>query len=324
MAAIAKLDGVERRALAVCPDDGITIEQLREQLRGATAAPIVAPPDTVMLDPAMVNLAAVVERVADSTVPILVLGEIGVGKQLIAEALHRRSRRRERPFVKIGCAHLTESELDAAIAAAGDGTLYLYEVGALSLHLQVALLRLLDRGKITARVVAGSHRDLDADERAGTFRADLLFRIGGFSLTVPPLRDRPTEILPLAEHFLRLASGDRAPPPLSNDAKEALSVYGWPGNVRELKSAIERALVLASGEITTRELPERVTAAQPAPASRDVRGQLAAIERAAIVTALQKENNNQTRAAQRLGLSRRAFIYKLEKYGLKAPPPRGR
>lgn len=323
LAAIAKLEGVERRALAVCPEDGITIEQLREQLRGETV-PAAPPPETVSLDPAMANLSALVERVADSMVTILVLGEIGVGKQLIAEALHRRSLRRDQPFVKVNCEQLTETELLGAFAAADRGTLFFYEIGALSIHLQIKLLRLLERGPIAARVVAGSHRDLDADVRAGTFRADLLFRIGGFSMTVPPLRDRPTEILPLAEHFLRVASADRVPPPLSSDAKEALTVYGWPGNVRELKSAVERALVLATDEITTAELPERMFAAQPSPASRDVRGQLAAIERAAIVTALQKENNNQTKAAQRLGLSRRAFIYKLEKYGLKTPPPRGR
>jgi DNA-binding NtrC family response regulator len=177
-------------------------------------------------------------------------------------------------------------------------------------------------------VVAATHRDLEGEVRAGRFRQDLMYRIGGFTLVVPPLRDRGLEIIPLAEHFARLAAGEqgRPAPTLAGDAREALQSYGWPGNVRELKNAVERALVLCGDQITSADLPEklrdagqRVRAVAPA---ADMRGHLAEVERAAIVTALEAEEQNQTRAARRLGLSRRALIYKMEKYGLKPPPQR--
>jgi DNA-binding NtrC family response regulator len=162
--------------------------------------------------------------------------------------------------------------------------------------------------------------------RAGRFRQDLLFRIGGFTLVVPPLRDRAQEILPLAEHFARLTAHEqgRTVPTLSEDARDALSGYTWPGNVRELKNAIERALVLCGDQVTAHDLPEKLRDAaqrvRPVTPAADMRGHLAEIERAAIVTALDAEGGNQTRAARRLGLSRRALIYKMEKYGLKPPP----
>ena len=208
------------------------------------------------------------------------------------------------------------------------------------LALQAKLLRVLERKVITrvggtsevatdARLIAATHRNLDADVRAGRFRQDLLFRIGGFTIAVPPLRDRPAEILPLAEHFVRTAAGEQArvPPALSADARDALVGYAWPGNVRELRNALERALVLATDTITAADLPERLHDAShrirpPTPTGADVRGQLAEVERAAIVAALEADSGNQTRAARRLGLSRRALIYKMEKYGLKPPPSR--
>jgi DNA-binding NtrC family response regulator len=207
------------------------------------------------------------------------------------------------------------------------------------LPLQAKLLRVLERKVITrvggttevatdARLIAATHRDLDADVRSGRFRQDLLFRIGGFTIAVPPLRDRQAEILPLAEHFARITAAEqgRPAPTIAEDARDALSAYGWPGNVRELKNAIERALVLCGEQITLADLPEklrdegqRVRAVAPA---ADMRGHLAEVERAAIVAALEAEDQNQTRAARRLGLSRRALIYKMEKYGLKPPPSR--
>jgi DNA-binding NtrC family response regulator len=205
------------------------------------------------------------------------------------------------------------------------------------LSLQAKLLRVLERKVITrvggtaeiaadARVIAATHRDLEADVRAGRFRQDLLFRIAGFTLVVPPLRDRPSEIVPLAERFVELAAAEqnRTAPALSEDAKQALGSYAWPGNVRELKNAIERALVLCGDEITCADLPDKLGEAaqrvRPFTRTSDMRGQLADVERAAIVSALEAEGDNQTRAARRLGLSRRALIYKMEKYGLKEPP----
>jgi DNA-binding NtrC family response regulator len=143
---------------------------------------------------------------------------------------------------------------------------------------------------------------------------------------VPPLRDRSAEIMPLAEHFARTAAGEqgRGTPQLSEGAREALVAYAWPGNVRELRNAIERALVLCGEVIEPADLPEKLRDAgqrvRPVAASSDMRGHLAEVERAAIVAALEAEDQNQTRAARRLGLSRRALIYKMEKYGLKPPP----
>jgi two-component system response regulator AtoC len=351
-------------ATALCPDDGTTVESLigvlRAGLRTGRVPRAPAPKGTpIVLDPAMQRVYTLVQRIADTSMTVLILGETGVGKELVCEAIHQRSSRRDRPLIKLNCAALPESLLESELfgyergaftgadkrkvgffEAADGGTLFLDEIGDMPLPLQAKLLRVLERKVITrvggtsevatdARLIAATHRNLDADVRAGRFRQDLLFRIGGFTIAVPPLRDRPSEIIPLAEHFVRTAAAEQAriPPSLSDDAREALAGYDWPGNVRELRNALERALVLASDMITAADLPERLHDAShrvrpPVATGADVRGQLAEVERAAIVAALEAESGNQTRAARRLGLSRRALIYKMEKYGLKPPPQR--
>ena len=351
-------------ATALCPDDGTTVETLMGVLRsglrtGRMPRAAVAKGTPIVLDPAMQRVYTLVQRIADTSMTVLILGETGVGKELVCEAIHLQSSRRERPLIKLNCAALPESLLESELfgyergaftgadkrkvgffEAADGGTLFLDEIGDMPLALQAKLLRVLERKVITrvggttevatdARLIAATHRNLDVDVRAGRFRQDLLFRIGGFTIAVPPLRDRPAEILPLAEHFARTAAAEQArvPPTLSEDAREALAGYAWPGNVRELCNALERALVLATDTITAADLPERVHDAShrvrpPAPSGADVRGQLAEVERAAIVAALEADSGNQTRAARRLGLSRRALIYKMEKYGLKPPPAR--
>jgi len=351
-------------ATALCPDDGTTVETLigvlRSGLRTGRMPRAPVPKGTpIVLDPAMQRVYSLVQRIADTSMTVLILGETGVGKELVCEAIHLQSSRRERPLIKLNCAALPESLLESELfgyergaftgadkrkvgffEAADGGTLFLDEIGDMPLALQAKLLRVLERKVITrvggttevatdARLIAATHRNLDADVRAGRFRQDLLFRIGGFTIAVPPLRDRPAEILPLAEHFARTAAAEQArvPPTLSDDAREALAGYAWPGNVRELRNALERALVLATDTITAADLPERVHDAAhrvrpAAPSGADVRGQLAEVERAAIVAALEADSGNQTRAARRLGLSRRALIYKMEKYGLKPPPAR--
>jgi two-component system response regulator AtoC len=351
-------------ATALCPDDGTTVETLigvlRAGLRTGRVPRAPAPKGTpVVFDPAMQRVYTLVERIADTSMTVLILGETGVGKELVCEAIHQRSSRRDRPLIKLNCAALPESLLESELfgyergaftgadkrkvgffEAADGGTLFLDEIGDMPLPLQAKLLRVLERKVITrvggtsevatdARLIAATHRNLDGDVRAGRFRQDLLFRIGGFTIAVPPLRDRPSEIIPLAEHFVRTAAAEQArvPPALSDDARDALAGYDWPGNVRELRNALERALVLASDAITAADLPERLHDAShrvrpPVATGADVRGQLAEVERAAIVAALDAESGNQTRAARRLGLSRRALIYKMEKYGLKPPPNR--
>jgi DNA-binding NtrC family response regulator/pSer/pThr/pTyr-binding forkhead associated (FHA) protein len=352
-------------ATALCPDDGTTVETLisvlRAGLRTGRVPRAPAPKGIpIVLDPAMQRVYTLVQRIADTSMTVLILGETGVGKELVCEAIHQQSSRRDRPLIKLNCAALPESLLESELfgyergaftgadkrkvgffEAADGGTLFLDEIGDMPLALQAKLLRVLERKVITrvggtaevatdARLIAATHRNLDTDVRIGRFRQDLLFRIGGFTVAVPPLRDRPTEILPLAEHFVRTAAAEQArvPPALSADAREALAGYAWPGNVRELRNAVERALILATDIITAADLPERIHDAshrvRPAqPSGADVRGQLAEVERAAIVAALEADSGNQTRAARRLGLSRRALIYKMEKYGLKPPPNRG-
>ncbi|HMG57122.1 MAG TPA: sigma 54-interacting transcriptional regulator [Kofleriaceae bacterium] len=351
-------------ATGLCPDDGTTVETLigvlRAGLRTGRVPRAPTPKDRpVVFDPAMQRVYTLVERIADTSMTVLILGETGVGKELVCEAIHLRSSRRERPLIKLNCAALPESLLESELfgyergaftgadkrkvgffEAADGGTLFLDEIGDMPLPLQAKLLRVLERKVITrvggtsevatdARLIAATHRNLDTDVRAGRFRQDLLFRIGGFTIAVPPLRDRPSEIIPLAEHFVRAAAAEQAriPPALSDDARDSLAGYDWPGNVRELRNALERALVLATDTITAADLPERLHDAShrvrpPVATGADVRGQLAEVERAAIVAALDAETGNQTRAARRLGLSRRALIYKMEKYGLKPPPQR--
>ncbi|MBV8756238.1 MAG: sigma-54-dependent Fis family transcriptional regulator [Deltaproteobacteria bacterium] len=357
-----------RVASALCPDDGTSVEllisQLRASLRGnkpARAAAAAAEPpssEPVVLDAAMRRVYSLVERIADTPMTVLILGETGAGKEGVAEAIHKKSSRSAKPLIKLNCAALPETLLESELfgyergaftgaerrkvgffEAADGGTLFLDEIGEMPLALQAKLLRVLERKVITrvggtteistdARLVAATHRDLEAEVRAGRFRQDLLFRIGGFTLVVPPLRDRTSEIIPLAEHFARATAAEqgRPAPVFTDDARDALLGYAWPGNVRELKNAVERALILCGDRITAADLPEKLRDAgqrvRPVTPAADMRGHLAEVERAAIVAALDAEDQNQTRAARRLGVSRRALIYKMEKYGLKPPPSR--
>ncbi|HUJ57364.1 MAG TPA: sigma 54-interacting transcriptional regulator [Kofleriaceae bacterium] len=363
----ARAAGVEARATsALCPEDGTTVESLIGHVRAAlrtgrspSAGAEAHDSEPVVLDPAMRRVYSLVERIADTPMTVLILGETGVGKELVAEAIHRRSGRRDKPLIKLNCAALPETLLESELfgyergaftgaerrkvgffEAADGGTLFLDEIGEMPLALQAKLLRVLERKVITrvggttevatdTRLIAATHRDLEAEVRAGRFRQDLLFRIGGFTLVVPPLRDRPTEVVALAERFARETAAEqgRAAPSIAEDAREALVGYAWPGNVRELKNAVERALVLCGEVITAADLPDKLRDAgqrvRPVAPAADMRGHLAEVERAAIVAALEAESHNQTRAARRLGLSRRALIYKMEKYGLKPPPARG-
>jgi two-component system response regulator AtoC len=351
-------------AVAVAPEDGTTVESLIGHLRAGMrsgrsperASPPADPGVPIVIDSTMQRVYTLVDRIASSHMTVLVLGETGVGKELVAEAIHRRSSRKDKPLIKLNCAALPETLLESELfghergaftgadkrkigffEAADGGTLFLDEIGEMPLSLQAKLLRVLERKLITrvggttevsvdTRLVCATHRDLEGEVRLGRFRQDLLFRVGGFTLVVPPLRDRPAEILPLAEHFLSTSAAEqgRKLPALTTAARDALASYAWPGNIRELKNAIERALILCTDSIDVIDLPEKLRDAgqrvRPVASSADVRGQLAEVEKAAIVSALEAEDNNQTRAARRLGLSRRALIYKMEKYGLKEPP----
>jgi DNA-binding NtrC family response regulator len=256
----------------------------------------------VVQDPAMQRLYALAERIADSTISVLVLGETGVGKEVLAETIHRLSPRRNKPFIKLNCASFTETLLESELfghergaftgavqakqgllEAAHGGTVFLDEVGELTASTQVKLLRVLEERKvlrvgslkpkeIDVRFVAATNRDLEAEVAMGTFREDLFFRLNGIPLVIPPLRERPVEIEPLARALIsRIArKANRGEPDLTPQAIDVLRRYSWPGNIRELRNVMERAVLLAgSSPISLEHLPvEKMVSTLPARAAR--------------------------------------------------------
>jgi two-component system, NtrC family, response regulator AtoC len=321
------------------------------------AGAVDTPEGIVVADPAMQHVFQVARRLAPAPTTVLILGETGVGKEVVAEQIHRWSPRRDHPFVRLNCASLPETLLERELfghergsftgaeqqkigyfEAADKGTLFLDELGEISPAMQAKLLRALESRRIMriggtqeiavdVRVLCATNRNLQADVKAGRFREDLYYRINAFTLEIPPLRDRPAEIALLADLFARrfarqLFSREST---IQRDAAEALERHSWPGNIRELRNAIEHAVVLAEGgPIRAEHLPANVLAEPEITGSPPIQGELrdrlSEMEKKSIETALEIEGGNQTRAAKRLGISRRALIYKLEKYGLKPQP----
>ena len=291
--------------------------------------------------PAMRHVVETASVVAPSVAPILITGESGSGKEVVAELIHARSPRADGPLIAANCAGLPESLIESELfghakgsftgaeearqglfRAADGGTLFLDEIGELPLHLQPKLLRALESGRITpvgsetpiavdTRLVAATNRNLEEAVAEGRFRDDLYYRINVVELMVPPLRDRREDILPLARRFAVEFSG--APARLSPQAVQSLLAHSWPGNVRELRNAIQRACLLCRGDIILPEhLPPKIAAlASAAPTAETGRGRLSQVERATILATLEECGNNRTHAAKKLGISRRALIYKL-------------
>lgn len=323
-------------------------------LPGATEPPTqtgsrVAPGDLVGASAAMREVQKAIGKLADAEATVLITGETGTGKEVVARALHRYGRRGHKPFVAINCAaipsELLESQLfghvrgaftgavsdrTGSLREADGGTVFLDEIGDMDLAMQAKLLRVIqDRvvvpvgGRshaIDVRIIAATHRDLAAAVKEGRFREDLFYRLGVVPLRLPPLRERPADTVPLAEHFLAIIAGAQPAKQLSTGAAARLLSYDWPGNVRELRNAIERAAALthqpvlqaadlgflAAGPLQT------ATDSPDMPLPEAVRQ----LEEAMIRRALATSGGNRAEAARKLGIHRQLLHTKMRNYGI--------
>jgi len=332
--------------------------RLREQLARQSALP-----EIVSVSQAMNEALRLVERVAPSDASVLITGESGTGKELIAQAIHRLSNRADSSFIDLNCAAFQESLLESElfgyeagafsgakarklglIELADGGTLFLDEVTELPAQLQAKLLRAIEtrtffrvggvrKVEVNVRIVAATNRNLDNVIGDGSFRSDLLYRINGFQIALLPLRERPEDIEPLAQHLLNQISIPNKPA-LDPAALEALRAYSWPGNVRQLKNCLERAVLLSNnGRITVAELPPEV--ARPMPAVQSVHSPVATtdaasapsapsastislreVERQQILAALEQTGWHRGKTAEILGISSSTLYRRLRDYNL--------
>ncbi len=322
--------------------------------------------EQVAEDTASRALLELARRVAASEATVLITGESGVGKEVLARFIHRRSTRAAKPFVAINCAAIPENLLEATLfgyekgaftgaqtAHAGKfeqaqgGTLLLDEISEMPLQLQAKLLRVLQEREVErvggkkpvaldVRILATSNRDLQAEVQAGRFREDLYYRLNVFPLAIPALRERPRDILPLAQRILRRArqGSQRRAYALSPAAEARLTAYTWRGNIRELENVMQRAMILAPGSVISDEhlcLPVSAAAPQSGAAkiaadhegglgaaARRHPGDMKSLEKAHILETLAAVNGVRKAAAERLGMSERTLRYKLAQYRLEA------
>jgi DNA-binding NtrC family response regulator len=377
------------------PESGSSAEELLERARAAAqrataAAPIqgLAGPDappwtplpagasgaTVAKSPALLATLDMAGRVAKSALPVLLQGETGSGKEVVARFLHERGRA-DRPLVTLNCAAIPDSLVESVLfghekgaftgatrdqkgvfEAADGGTLLLDEIGELPLEAQAALLRVLETKRlmrvgstreisVDVRIVAATHRDLEAAVTAGRFREDLLFRLNGVSIRVPPLRERPEDLEPLITRFVAMANAanGRDVRGVDPEALALLAAYPWPGNVRELHNAMERAVVIAGTDLVTLDdLPERIRRTAPATAPAlpaaapdadapisleeavaslegDFRTRMERLEVVLLTEALREASWNQTETARRLQMPLRTLVHKLKMLGIRRP-----
>jgi DNA-binding NtrC family response regulator len=298
-----------------------------------------------------------IQKVAQTSVSVLISGESGTGKELVGRAIHRQSPRREGPFVALNCGALPETLLEAELfghkrgsftgasadreglfEAADGGTLFLDEIGDVSPATQVRLLRVLQEGEVTrvgesrprlvdARIIAATNKHLKAEVQAGRFREDLYFRLNVIPIRLPPLRQRREDILSLAEFFLQRHSQrhQRPLPSLSPETRRLLLDYEWPGNVRELEHEMERVLTLGEpGQSVDPELLSEEVRGVGEPLRGELpggegtlKGRMEQVERRFLEEALGQNNWNQTRTAEVLGLTRQGLIKKLQRYGIR-------
>src|SRR5207248_4332700 len=314
---------------------------------------------------AMQEVYKTVGKVAKADATVLVTGESGTGKELVAEALHYNSTRRSGPLVKVSCAALPETLLEAELFGhekgsftgamamrkgrfelADKGTIFLDEIGEMSLATQTKLLRVLqDRKierigsslpiKVDIRVICATNKELQKQVEQGKFRDDLYYRLNVININMPPLRDRKEDIAALVEHFLakHRYSASAQPATISEEALKRLMEYDWPGNVRELENVIERAVVLSRGQvITSRELPfgehdgeHEGEDGEEIPAEKSFfKRSVAQYEKDLIMKALRDAVGNRSKAAEMLGIYRRLLYAKIKEFGLEGYPLKGR
>ena len=364
----AKADAADRsRGMRLGADDYITKPYGRRDLLDrvaarlarfrsahAATAPTAQTADDnapVVVSPAMQQVVDQARQLARTPLSILLLGETGVGKDVLAHTIHRASPRAGQPFVPLHAASLSESLIESELfghergaftgaarsregvfETADGGTVFLDEIGELRPDMQVKLLRVLEDRKVVrvgggtahpvdVRFVAATNRDLREAVREGRFREDLYYRLAGATLQVPPLRERLEAVPLLAERFARLFARqcERPAPTLTPEAIAQLQSYAWPGNVRELRNTVERAVALCtSGTISSVELPGAPQPTTPSQAG-SLHDEVASLERQRIVEALERHGGNQTQAARELGIARRTLINHIETYDLPRP-----
>ncbi|MFN3466128.1 MAG: sigma-54-dependent transcriptional regulator [Candidatus Brocadiales bacterium] len=304
---------------------------------------------------AMQEVFALIKKVANTDSSVIIYGESGTGKELIAQAIHTHSLRRDKPFVKLNCVAIPEGLLESELFGhekgsftgaisqksgkfelANEGTIFLDEIGDMTLTTQAKILRVLQERefervggtktiKVDVRVIAATNKNLQKAVEEKTFREDLFFRLNVVPIYLPPLRERMGDIPLLAEHFLK-ETREKVKKTflgISPDALELLTTYPWPGNVRELENCIERAAVIAEGDLVTKDcLPLYVTAqenSKPVPAEADggLDRTIADMERKLILEALEKAEGVQVRAAKLLGITERSLWHRIKKYNIK-------
>jgi len=347
-------EDLEAGQLACCPMLAVVREHLAVRLRPDSPPPVVPGDPIVGRSPAAQAIRAFIDKVKENSAPVFIYGESGTGKELVARAVHERGPRSRGPFIAVNCGaipdHLLESELfghargaftgalrDKAglIEEACAGTFFLDEIGDLSLPLQAKLLRLLQEKEIRrigetrtrpidARFISATNKNLEQEIERGGFRLDLSFRLRILTIDVPPLRERPDDLLPLANHildrFCRDLNRERAR--LSPEAVELMLDYPWPGNVRELQNEIQRCLVLADGEelIRKEHLSPRLNPGREksSTAPYDYFAAKAEFERRFLCQALERFGGNKARTAAGVGLTRQGLFKLIKKHRLAA------
>ena len=304
--------------------------------------------NVVVKSPAMQSVMAVVKKVAPSRASVLITGESGVGKEVIADALHNLSERYDKPLIKVHCAALSETLLESELFGhekgaftgavstkrgrfelADGGTIFLDEIGEIDQNVQIKLLRVIQERQfervggektiqVDVRIIAATNRDLKAEVEKGNFREDLFYRLNVVHIDVPPLKDRKEDIPLLVYSFIKEFSAENGKPALELDrkARNALYAYDWPGNIRELKNCIESAVVMSSGNtIQLNDLPAEVTQTSECKNLCFPLGtKFADVEKELIAQTLAWQRGNKTKTADVLGIGRKTLHRKLEEY----------